>query len=43
MLYLTSISLLNSQIINSDKIEEKVIKKFQKKLIDDGEAGGNVV
>ncbi len=43
VLYLTSVSLLNSQIINSDKIEETVIKKFQKKLIDDGEAGGNVV
>ena len=43
VLYLTCIPLLNSQIINSDKIEETVIKKFQKKLIDDGEAGGNVV
>ena len=38
-----TISLLKSQTIDSEKIEENVLKKFQKKLIDDGEAGGNVV
>ena len=39
VLCLTSISLLNSQTIVSEEIEESVIKKFQKKRVEDGEAG----
>ena len=41
--FIGSISLLNSQTIDSEKIEESFLQKFQKKLVDDGEAGGNVV
>tara|TARA_Y100000389_G_scaffold24947_1_gene21661 strand:+ start:5345 stop:5566 length:222 start_codon:yes stop_codon:yes gene_type:complete len=40
---MSTISLLNSQTIDSEKIEENVLKKIQKKLVDDGEVGGNVV
>ena len=43
VLCLTTISPLNSQTIVSEEIEEAVIKKFQKKLVEDGEAGSNVV
>ena len=43
VLCLTSISPLNSQTIVSQEIEESVIKKFQKKIVEDGEAGGNVI
>ena len=43
MLCLTTISPLNSQTIVSEEIEEAVIKKFQKKLVEDGDAGSNVV
>lgn len=43
VLCLTAISLLNSQTIVSQEIEESVIKKFQKKIVEDGEAGGNVI
>lgn len=43
VLFLTTISPLNSQTIVSEEIEEAVIKKFQKKLVEDGEAGSNVV
>jgi CubicO group peptidase (beta-lactamase class C family) len=43
VLCLTTISLLNSQTIVSEEIEEAVIKKFQKKLVEDGDAGSNVV
>ena len=39
----TIISPLNSQTIVSEEIDEAVIKKFQKKLVEDGEAGSNVV
>ena len=41
--FLGSISLLNSQTIDSEKIKENVLQKFQKKLVDEAEAGGNVV
>lgn len=43
VLCLTTISPLNSQTIVSEEIEEAVIKKFQKKLVEDGDAGSNVV
>tara|TARA_B100000989_G_C19484972_1_gene446983 strand:- start:214 stop:1371 length:1158 start_codon:yes stop_codon:yes gene_type:complete len=43
MISIYTLSLLNSQTFDSEKIEENVLKKFQKKLVDDGEAGGNVV
>ena len=43
ILFLGSISLLNSQTIDSEKIKDNVLKKFQKKIIDQGDAGGNVV
>lgn len=43
VLCLTTISPLNSQTIVSEEIDEAVIKKFQKKLVEDGEAGSNVV
>tara|TARA_B100001093_G_scaffold22748_1_gene20202 strand:- start:194 stop:415 length:222 start_codon:yes stop_codon:yes gene_type:complete len=39
---MSTISLLNSQTIDSEKIEENVLKKIQKKLVDDGEVGRNV-
>ena len=35
--FIGSISLLNSQTIDSEKIEESFLQKFQKKLIDNGE------
>ena len=43
VLCITTISPLNSQTIVSEEIEEAVIKKFQKKLVEDGDAGSNVV
>ena len=43
ILFLGSISLLNSQTIDSEKIKDNVLKKFQKKIIDQGDAGGNIV
>jgi CubicO group peptidase (beta-lactamase class C family) len=35
--------ILNSQTIDSEKIDGRLIKKIQKKIIDQGDAGGNVV